>query len=187
MTGTEEKKEKVMESTTAPKDFQAMQQQAAPTPDGGYEKEDVNGGRLIGSFIIGVLVIGFIMFLVSEYFNIMKERQIFESAVKPENNLLRDVRQREDGVLNTYKVVDEAKGVYQIPIAEAMKRIADETYQKKATAAKPSEIKPVETEPAGGKPVDPKPVDPKQIDAKLSGAKVAKKSAAKKTVVKGTN
>jgi hypothetical protein len=59
---------------------------------------------------------------------------MLESALKPENNLLRDVRQREEGALNSYKVIDEKKGIYQIPISEAMKIIADEAYQKKKSA-----------------------------------------------------
>lgn len=99
-----------------------------------YEREDVNGARLIGSFIIGTIVVAIVMFAISQYFIISREHEMLESALKPENNLLRDVRQREEGALNSYKVIDEKKGIYQIPISEAMKIIADEAYQKKKSA-----------------------------------------------------
>lgn len=96
-----------------------------------YEREDVNGGRIIGSFIIGTILVGIIMFAISQYFIISREQQMLENALKPESNLLRDVRQREEGALNSYKVIDEKKGLYQIPISEAMKILTDEAYQKK--------------------------------------------------------
>ncbi len=96
-----------------------------------YEHQDVDGVRLIGSFIIGTIVVAIVMFAISQYFVISREEQMLEIALKPENNLLRDVRQREEGILNSYKVIDEKKGIYQIPISEAMKIIADEAYQKK--------------------------------------------------------
>ncbi len=157
MTETEEKK--VMQPTS---EHLATPQHAPESHDGGYEKEDVNGGRIIGSFIIGVCVIGFIMFLVSEYFIISKERQIFESALKPESNQLRELRQREDGALNAYKVLDEKKGVYQIPISEAMKRIADEAYRKKTAP-----------------PVEESADNSNAKDAKKDTKPVAKKTAEK--------
>ncbi|MFN3427777.1 MAG: hypothetical protein ACK41G_09420 [Candidatus Thermochlorobacter sp.] len=96
-----------------------------------YERQDVNGARIIGSFIIGTIVVAIVMFAISQYFIISREHQMLENALKPESNLLRDVRQREEGALNSYKVIDEKKGIYQIPISEAMKILTDEAYQKK--------------------------------------------------------
>lgn len=110
-----------------------------------YEREDVDGGRIIGSFIIGTIVVGIVMFAVSQYFVISREHEMLENALKPESNLLRDVRQREEGALNSYKVIDEKKGIYQIPISEAMKILTDEAYQKKKAA---SEAQAAESAPA---------------------------------------
>ncbi len=123
-----------------------------------YEHEDVNGGRIIGSFIVGTIVVAIVMFAISQYFIISREHEMLENALKPEANILRDVRQREEGSLNSYKVIDEKKGIYQIPISEAMKIIADEAYQRKksaievqmkeSAAAKDDEMRKTELRPA---------------------------------------
>lgn len=113
-----------------------------------YEREDVSGGRIIGSFIIGTILVAIVMFGVSQYYIVSSEREMLERALKPESNLLRDVRQREEGALNSYKVIDEKKGIYQIPIGEAMKIIADEAYQRKKAALESQAAAPVKKEEA---------------------------------------
>lgn len=47
-----------------------------------YEREDVNGGRIIGSFIIGTILVGIIMFAISQYFIISREQQMLEKKKK---------------------------------------------------------------------------------------------------------
>lgn len=113
-----------------------------------YEREDASGVRIIGSFIIGTIVVAIVMFAITQYYTIISERELLERALKPESNLLRDVRQREEGALNSYKVIDEKKGIYQIPIGEAMKIIADEAYQRKKAALESQAAAPVKKEEA---------------------------------------
>jgi len=135
---TETKEQKKIETAPAKDALQSLQplrpEDIFKQAEIDYEREDVNGVRIIGSFIIGTIVVAIVMFAISQYFIISREHEMLESALKPENNLLRDVRQREEGALNSYKVIDEKKGIYQIPISEAMKIIADEAYQKKKAA-----------------------------------------------------
>ncbi|MCS7211060.1 MAG: hypothetical protein NZ844_05435 [Chloroherpetonaceae bacterium] len=113
-----------------------------------YERQDVSGSRIIGSFIIGTILVAIVMFFITQYFTISREREMLEHALKPESNLLRDVRQREEGMLKSYRVIDEKKGIYQIPISEAMKIIADEAYQRKKAALEMQEATPPKKEDA---------------------------------------
>ncbi len=101
-----------------------------------YEKEDVNARVIIIMFIIGTITIGTIMFLLSEYFTARKEAQI-QSANAVVSSTYRDVRAREEERLNSYKLINEKDGIYQIPIGEAMKLLATEDYQKRLNASQP--------------------------------------------------
>jgi hypothetical protein len=101
-----------------------------------YEKEDVNARVIIIMFIIGTITIGTIMFLLSEYFTARKEAQI-QSANAVVSSTYRDVRAREEERLNSYKLINEKEGIYQIPITEAMKLLASEDYQKRLNASQP--------------------------------------------------
>jgi len=101
-----------------------------------YEKEDVNARVIIIMFIIGTITIGTIMFLLSEYFTARKEAKI-QTANTVVSSTYRDVRAREEERLNSYKLINEKEGIYQIPITEAMKLLASEDYQKRLNASQP--------------------------------------------------
>jgi len=101
-----------------------------------YEKEDVNARVIIIMFIIGTITIGTIMFLLSEYFTARKEAQI-QAVNAVVSSTYRDVRAREEERLNSYKLINEKEGIYQIPITEAMKLLASEDYQKRLNASQP--------------------------------------------------
>ncbi len=101
-----------------------------------YEKEDVNARVIIIMFIIGSITIGTIMFLLSEYFTARKEAQI-QAANAVVSSTYRDVRAREEERLNSYKLINEKEGIYQIPIGEAMKLLATEDYQRRLKALQP--------------------------------------------------
>ncbi len=101
-----------------------------------YEKEDVNARVIIIMFIIGTITIGTIMFLLSEYFTARKEAQL-QAANAVVSSTYRDVRAREEERLNSYKLINEKDGIYQIPVGEAMKLLATEDYQKRLNATQP--------------------------------------------------
>ncbi len=98
-----------------------------------YEKEDVNARVIILMFIIGTIAIGTIMFLLSEYFTARKEAQI-QAVNAVVSSTYRDVRAREEERLNSYKLINEKEGIYQIPISEAMKLLVTEDYQRRLKA-----------------------------------------------------
>lgn len=94
----------------------------------GYEKKDVSVNKVVLWGVIGVtLLIVFIVF-VMDFFVATKEKLVYERQLKPESVEIRELRAREAEILNSYKTIDSAKGIYRIPIERAMQLMADEAY-----------------------------------------------------------
>lgn len=94
-----------------------------------YEKRDANL-KVIGLVTAATaLFVILSVIVVDNIFVLTKEQIIYDTVLKPESISYRDLRAREDEVLNAYKVVDAAKGIYQIPIDRAMQLVADEAYR----------------------------------------------------------
>lgn len=104
-----------------------------------YERRDVDAMAILVSTIIGVVIIVVTLIGVAEYFLSEREKVYAESVLKPEPTSLREQRARDTETLNSYKVLDAKKGVYQIPIDVAMQKMADRAYQK--TLNKPASKK----------------------------------------------
>ena len=96
----------------------------------GYEKKDVNVTKVIGYTVFIVVIFVAILIFLSEYFLYTTEKMVYETVLKPESISYRDLRAREDEILTNYKVLDKEKGIYQIPIEQAMKITADEAYEE---------------------------------------------------------
>ncbi len=99
-------------------------------PEDGYEKSDVNVKALLISTFVGVMLIVASIIGMSEYFLSEREMRYAESVLKPESSPLRLLRADEMHVLTTYRVIDAAKGLYQIPIKDAMRILADQGSTK---------------------------------------------------------
>ena len=98
----------------------------------GYEERDANIGRIAIIGIGFVILLAVSLFLVDQYFIITKEKDIQEVVLKPQSITLRELRSREDEILNSYKVIDASKGIYQIPISRAMDILAQKAYRAQA-------------------------------------------------------
>ena len=86
----------------------------------GYEKTDVNIGKLS---IIGFIIVFFIiasLILVDIYFVMEKEAVMYETVLKPRSVALEKLLANEEKVLTSYQLVDSTKQVYSIPIENAM-------------------------------------------------------------------
>ncbi len=103
-------------------------------PSEGYETRDANVKRIALVGLVSIIILVFSIILVDQYFMIYKEKLIDEVVLQPESAALRDLRAREDEALNSYRILDAAKGVYQIPIGRAMQLVADEAYRVKTGA-----------------------------------------------------
>ncbi|MCS6989243.1 MAG: hypothetical protein NZM06_06960 [Chloroherpetonaceae bacterium] len=102
--------------------------------DDGQEEKDAR--VILVSFVIGAIAITGLLFFLTDYFTIRKEEQAqaANAVVAP---TYRDIRAREEERLNSYKIINEKEGVYQIPIGEAMKLLVNEAYERKLKAAEP--------------------------------------------------
>lgn len=94
-----------------------------------YERRDANPRKIMIAAVSLFSVVVVLIVGLSELFTMATDAQIKEAVLKPESAPLRDMRSKEQDVLNNYKIIDAAKGVYQIPIARAMDIAAEEAYQ----------------------------------------------------------
>jgi hypothetical protein len=95
----------------------------------GYEKEDANPIKIIGFAILTVVLMAAMVLGVMEIFIMTKEQQYQESVLKPESAPLRELRAQEEQILNSYKLLDSSKQIYQIPVSRAMELMADEAFK----------------------------------------------------------
>lgn len=93
----------------------------------GYEKKDVNVSKIVGYALVSIIILIAILVFLNEFFIFQIEgvKQARDSIVSKE---LRDLRAAEEEMLNSYKVLNAEKNIYQIPVDRAMKLIADEAY-----------------------------------------------------------
>ena len=67
---------------------------------------------------------------MNDYFTPVKKPVIYDESVRPEYIQLQEIKERENNILSSYKIIDKEKGIYQIPVDSAVKLISDE-YSKK--------------------------------------------------------
>jgi hypothetical protein len=99
----------------------------------GYEKKDANIKVISLVTLATALFVIVSVIVVDDVFVLTKEEIIYDTVLRPESVPLRDLRAHEDEVLHSYKVLDAAKGVYQIPIDRALQLMADEAYRTKTS------------------------------------------------------
>lgn len=76
--------------------------------------------------IVSVIVVVVVMLGINEFLLSTNEDLSYLTAPRPQNPELLELHAQEDKLLNNYEVVDEAKGIYRIPIERAMELIAEE-------------------------------------------------------------
>ena len=82
--------------------------------------------RYISLFVLMVL---FIIFM-NDYFTPVKKPVIHDENVRPEYIQLQKIKEREDKVLSSYRIINAEKGIYQIPVDRAVQIITDEYAEK---------------------------------------------------------
>ncbi len=104
-------------------------QQDRDNPGDGYDRKEVNVKVLLWVAVAGVLFVVVSAIILDSWFTLTKEEVVYTSVLKPESVSLKDLRAREDEVLNSYKILDSAKGIYQIPIERALELYAEEAFR----------------------------------------------------------
>lgn len=95
----------------------------------GYEVRDISWITLL--WIGVVIIIGITVFVVilDSYFSVTKEQQIYEYVLKPQSKELRELKSKEQEILNNYGQINAQKGIYRIPIDRAMQLQAEEDFK----------------------------------------------------------
>ena len=93
-----------------------------------YEKRDAKGGFILFLTIIGLVLLIITIVGFNEFFIKEKEKLLYEIDHSVKTILLREVQMRQTEKLNSFVLLDSAKGIAQIPIATAMKLMAEKHY-----------------------------------------------------------
>jgi hypothetical protein len=101
------------------------------TTKSGYEKWDFSTKKVLFWGIAGIVIVVIILVALVEYFILVKEDYYHQMVEKPRSEELMQLREREDEALNSYKLLDEEKGVYRIPIQRAMELVVKENSSEK--------------------------------------------------------
>ncbi len=101
-----------------------------PDTSHGYETRDFNVPLIASAGLVALILFIIAVVVLYQFFIMNKERMIENVVMTPISAPLLELRSHEDSVLNSYSVVDSAKGVYQIPIDQAMKILAGSQANK---------------------------------------------------------
>lgn len=107
------------------------QNNSPETEQVGYERRDVGIRKLLLIGIAGILAIVIVMLVLMDYYTAYTEKVISEVVLEPESKELRELRARESEVLGSYKLLDEQKGIYRIPIDSAIELMLEEAEKSK--------------------------------------------------------
>lgn len=99
------------------------------SPEPGYETQDLNVRLIVTVSFIALFAMIVALYVINELFVISKEKRVEHVVLTPISTQLRELRASEDDVLTSYKVIDSDKGIYQIPIEQAMQVLANQAYQ----------------------------------------------------------
>ena len=67
---------------------------------------------------------------MNDYFTPVKKPVIYDENIRQEYLKLREIRNKEEKVLYSYKVIDAKEGIYQIPVDSAMHIISKEYSER---------------------------------------------------------
>tara|TARA_B100000470_G_C19748548_1_gene372620 strand:- start:72 stop:371 length:300 start_codon:yes stop_codon:yes gene_type:complete len=95
----------------------------------GYEKRDIPVKPVIIGGVIFVLTIVVTLFLLFEYYVRVLDDTVYEFKLSKRSKKLIELRKSESETLNNYKVIDQEKEIYHIPINQSKELLLDD--QKK--------------------------------------------------------
>ncbi len=96
------------------------------TPSGSwYDRHDVKTGKVAAVGIVGIILLVIAFYLIDQYFLATTRNQVTQAVLQAPSTELDTLRAQEDSLLNSYKLVDSTKMIYQIPIKRAMEIMAE--------------------------------------------------------------
>lgn len=97
----------------------------------GYEKADIQLKWVAVVGLLFVILLAAISIGTKNLFIKDKNEVIYQQVLQPVSPKLRDIRAHEEALLNDYQVINRTTGVYQIPIEQAMRVLAEQAYRER--------------------------------------------------------
>ena len=91
----------------------------------GYDKGEVDVRKIAKATILSCVLITIFIVVLVEYFTIYTDEVLYDAVLDPQSEQLKQIQERDLGILNSYGIVDVEKGVYRIPIERAMELTAE--------------------------------------------------------------
>ena len=91
-----------------------------------YEIRDIPVKSVVIGGVVFVIIIGITLFLLYEYYIRVLDDTEYEFKLSKRSKKLMELRKLEDESLNSYKIIDEEKQIYQIPIDRSKELMLDE-------------------------------------------------------------
>ena len=91
-----------------------------------YEIRDIPVKSVAIGVVVFILIIGITLFLLYEYYIRVLDDTEYEFKLSKRSKKLMELRKLEDESLNSYKIIDEEKQIYQIPINRSKELMLDE-------------------------------------------------------------
>jgi len=91
-----------------------------------YEIKDIPVKSVAIGVVVFVIIIGITLFLLYEYYIRVLDDTEYEFKLSKQSKKLMELRKLEDESLNSYKIIDEEKQIYQIPIDRSKELMLDE-------------------------------------------------------------
>ena len=91
-----------------------------------YEIRDIPVKSVAIGVVVFIIIIGITLFLLYEYYIRVLDDTEYEFKLTKRSKKLMELRKLEDESLNSYKIIDEEKQIYQIPIDRSKELMLDE-------------------------------------------------------------
>lgn len=119
----------------------------------GYDKQEPKAGLIAGLTVATFVALIAVILGVQAYYEKVREEQVYREQLAPVSDNLKNLRNSEDEVLNSYKV-DPKTGVVRIPVKRAMELVAKEAAEGKLQYAQTTYPVKAGNAPAPGAPVN---------------------------------
>ena len=96
---------------------------------GGYQRQKGRGRSALWTAVVIVVVIVFLVAL-NEYFLSVSDGTSYAPATKTVSPTIDEIRNAEDEILSSYKLLDSTAEQYRIPIDRAIELVAEEASKK---------------------------------------------------------
>lgn len=87
----------------------------------GIEPDNLPVGTIGWALLILVFIVAGTMIAVNQLYWFTSTKAVQTTELDQPNRLLQELNASDESVLTTYDVIDQTKGVYRLPIDEAMK------------------------------------------------------------------